>query len=115
LFDELAAQRIGRALRWSASHRQRPYWTTVVSVGELAASMESMAEARAFIGALRVASLSLEVSYEAAAIDRELMRAGQRMGENDNWIAGFARYYGEPIGSNDEGFDRVPGIRRIGY
>lgn len=63
----------------------------------------------------RVARLAPEIAYEAAAIDRELMRAGERLGENDNWIAGFARYYREPIVSSDQAFDRVPGIRRISY
>jgi hypothetical protein len=30
-------------------------------------------------------------------------------------IAGFARYYREPIISRDVAFDRVEGLRRIGY
>jgi predicted nucleic acid-binding protein len=77
--------------------------------------MANTREAREFIGHLRIARLSLEIAFEAAAIDRELMRRGERMGENDTWIAGFARYYGEPILSNDQGFDRVAGIRRMAY
>ena len=51
----------------------------------------------------------------AADIDRELMSRGQRLGENDNWIAGLAFYYGEPLVSRDAAFDRVPGIRRVTY
>jgi len=38
--------------------------------------------------------------------------AGVRPGENDNWIAGFCRYYGQPIISRDAAFDRVRGLRR---
>jgi predicted nucleic acid-binding protein len=41
--------------------------------------------------------------------------AGRRLGENDNWIAGFCRYYGEPVISADVAFDRVPRLRRILY
>ncbi|HEV8543189.1 MAG TPA: PIN domain-containing protein [Verrucomicrobiae bacterium] len=51
----------------------------------------------------------------AADIDRELVSKGQRLGENDNWIAAFALYYGEPVISRDLAFDRVAGIRRIAY
>jgi predicted nucleic acid-binding protein len=31
------------------------------------------------------------------------------------WIAGFARYYGVPLVSNDAAFDRVTGLRRLSY
>jgi predicted nucleic acid-binding protein len=51
----------------------------------------------------------------AADIDRELVSKSQRLGENDNWIAAFALYYGEPVIGRDLAFDRVAGIRRIAY
>ncbi len=31
------------------------------------------------------------------------------------WIAGFCRYYREPVISLDGAFDRVPGLRRLSY
>ena len=34
-----------------------------------------------------------------------MRRIGERLGENDNWIAGFCRYYREPIISSDSAFD----------
>jgi predicted nucleic acid-binding protein len=43
------------------------------------------------------------------------MDVGQRLGENDNWLAGFALYYGVPLVSNDTAFDRVAGLRRLAY
>ena len=84
-------------------------------MGELAAGLRDNNAARVFLSSYRVARLVPEIAYEAAAIDRELIRRGGRLGENDNWIAGFARYYGEPLVSNDEAFDRVARIRRIPY
>lgn len=51
----------------------------------------------------------------AAIVERELMVAGGRLGENDNWIAGFCRYYGQPLISRDRAFDRVQGLRRLAY
>ena len=57
--------------------------------------------------------LTPEIALVAAQIDRELI--DQRLGENDNWIAGFCRYYGQPIISRDTAFDRVRGLRRLSY
>ncbi len=51
----------------------------------------------------------------AADVDRDLIRTGDRLGENDNWIAGFAKYYREPVISRDIAFDRVRGLRRLSY
>jgi predicted nucleic acid-binding protein len=56
-----------------------------------------------------------ELAYTAASIDRELIATGRRLGENDNWIAAFCRYYSEPLISNDSDFDRVAGLRRLSY
>jgi predicted nucleic acid-binding protein len=43
------------------------------------------------------------------------MDRGLRLGENDNWLAGVALYYGVPIVSLDRDFDRVDGLRRLEY
>jgi predicted nucleic acid-binding protein len=115
LAEEASAQRIGPARRFLAVNRQRRIWTTVINLGELAAGLLSNSDARTFVTRYRIARLSPEIAYEAATIDRELIRRGERLGENDNWIAGFARYYGEPVISNDDAFDRVAGVRRISY
>jgi predicted nucleic acid-binding protein len=55
------------------------------------------------------------IAEAAADVDRELMGIGHWLGENDNWIAGFCRYYRQPIISRDAAFDRVPGLRRLAY
>ena len=59
--------------------------------------------------------LTPEIAYAAAAVDRELITTGGRLGENDNWIAGFCRYYAQPVVSRDLAFDRVRGLRRLTY
>jgi len=76
---------------------------------------DSDAEARYFLRLYRILRLTPEIAYVAAAIDRELIATGERLGENDNWIAGFCRYYGQPIVSRDAAFDRVRGLRRMAY
>lgn len=34
---------------------------------------------------------------------------------DDNWIAAFCRYYGQPLISRERAFDRVRGLRRLTY
>ncbi len=115
LADEIDLRAPAAATAWLNHHRNAHLWTTVISLGELAAGLQANNLARQFLASFRIARLHPEVAYEAANIDRELMGPGQRLGENDTWIAGFARYYGEPLVSNDTAFDRVRGLRRIAY
>ena len=82
---------------------------------EIAVIFRSNTEARAFLGHYRILRLTPETAYAAAAVDRELIAEGGRLGENDNWIAGFCRYYGQPLISRDAAFDRVQGLRRMPY
>jgi predicted nucleic acid-binding protein len=115
LAREVESRRRGPAIAWIARNRHRELWTTVVCLGELAAGFQTNEPARYFLQRYRVASLKPESAYRAADLDREMIRCGFRLGENDNWIAGFALYYGEPLLSSDADFDRVPGLRRISF
>jgi predicted nucleic acid-binding protein len=103
----------GPAQTFLAGRRGQPFLVTVISVGELGVIFDDPAEARRFLAGFRILRLSPEVAYSAAAVDRELL--GRRLGENDNWIAGFCRYYGQPLISRDVAFDRVRGLRRLAY
>jgi len=89
--------------------------TTVISLGEIAPSFPASAEVWSYFRLWRVYRLHPGIVDAAADVDRELMRIGERLGENDNWIAGFCRYYREPIISLDSAFDRVPRLRRLPY
>jgi predicted nucleic acid-binding protein len=112
---EQTASGTGPATRFLAAHRNQPLLVTVISAGELAVIFDTAMEARAYLGRYRVLRLTPEIAYTAAAVDRELIETGARLGENDNWIAGFCRYYGQSIVSRDQAFDRVPGLRRFAY
>lgn len=52
---------------------------------------------------------------EYAGICRELKAAGAPIPTNDIWIAALAREHKLPVISQDGHFDRVPGLRRIGW
>lgn len=115
LHDERAAGRRGPAAAFLVAHRTARLWISVISAGEVACGFRDLDDARRFLAPFRIARLHPEIAYAAAGIDRELIARGQRLGENDNWIAGFARYYGEPLLSNDKAFDRVANLRRLRY
>jgi predicted nucleic acid-binding protein len=107
---------LGPARRFLAAHRNQPLRTTVISAGEIAVIFRTNQEARVFLSRFfTFKKLFTEIAYTAASIDRELIATGERLGENDNWIAAFCRYYSEPLISNDTAFDRVRGLRRLPY
>src|SRR5438046_298609 len=112
---EQEENRADQATAFLARHRSEPFLVTVISVGELTPLFPSEAEARAYFNRYRIFRLHLEIAYTAAAVDRELIARGARLGENDNWIAAFCRYYGQPVVSRDAAFDRVRGLRRVTY
>ena len=105
----------GPAFTFLAARRRQPFLVTVISIGEIAVMYATPNDARLLLSHYRVLRLTPEIAYTAAAIDRELIQTGRRLGENDNWIASFCRYYGQPVVSRDRAFDRVPGLRRLAY
>jgi predicted nucleic acid-binding protein len=115
LYDEHQAGLQGRAATFLARHRQAPFLITVISLGEVAVIFADQLDARKFLGRYRTLRLTPDIAYLAAAVDRELIAVGGRLGENDNWIAAFCRYYGQPLISRDAAFDRVRGLRRVIY
>ena len=90
--------------------------TSIISLAEIAGSFPTAELAWEYFRASRWSVYRLHdgVAKAAADLDRELRSRG-RLGEKDNWIAGFCRYYREPIISLDRAFDRVPGLRRVTY
>ncbi len=115
LLREQRAAKAGAASRFFFKHRAQKIRTSLISAGELSPLFPSATEAWVFLSRWEIYRLHIGVVDAAADIDREMIKRGQRLGENDNWIAGFARYYREPIISLDKAFDYVPQIRRISY
>lgn len=59
--------------------------------------------------------IEMETLPAYAAIRSELKAGGTPIPANDIWIAALARQHGLPVVSNDADFDRVSGLRRIGW
>jgi predicted nucleic acid-binding protein len=115
LFNEQRRDQPGAATAFFARHRAKSIRLTIITAGEISVVFPSALLARQWLGRWTIYRLHMGIMDAAADLDRELIRRGKRLGENDNWIAGFARYYREPLISRDKAFDSVPGIRRLGY
>jgi predicted nucleic acid-binding protein len=107
LEEEIASRKFGPALAFANDHRRTEPRISIVSIGELAAGDGQEAEVRKFLSRYRVLSLKPEIGYLAGRLERALSAHGRRLGENDNWIAATALYYGEPVVTNDGDFSRV--------
>ena len=115
LIQERRRGQDGPATRFFHTQRVQQIRLTIISAGELWVLFRTSAIARYWLARWQIYPLHLGIVEAAGEIDRVLIASGQRLGENDNWIAGFARYYREPVISRDVAFDRAPGVRRLAY
>jgi hypothetical protein len=104
----------GAATALPAKHRSRQIRGTIISAGGIAVLFPTSIPAWEWMQARSVYRLTAGIVLAAADVDRELIRSGGRLGENDNRTAGFARHHREPLVSRDADFDRVRNLRRIG-
>jgi len=113
--NEGAQGRRGPARSFLARHRMENIRTSIISLAEVAGGFKNSAAAWDYFKWWKIYALHRGIAEAAADLDRELTVLGRRLGENDNWIAGFCRFYREPVISADVAFDRVPRLRRIRY
>jgi predicted nucleic acid-binding protein len=67
------------------------------------------------IAATRVLPVDDETSGHYAHIRGELKKAGLPIPSNDLWIAALSRQHRLPLMSQDQHFDAVQGLKRIGW
>jgi predicted nucleic acid-binding protein len=115
LYEEQTKGRPGIASAFLGRHRAATLRITIISLGEFATGFTEVRTARDYLRRFPVIRITPECAYECSRVDRELIHLGCRLGENDNWIAGIARYYGEPVVSNDRAFTRVRGLSVHAY
>jgi predicted nucleic acid-binding protein len=108
---ELAQRKVGRVRVYLGEHLGDGLACSTVTVGELA-SGENETAVRVLLRHLRKLPLSEAIAYRAGQLDKDLMSKGQRLGENDNWIAATALHYSATLVYADGDFDRVNGLKR---
>jgi predicted nucleic acid-binding protein len=109
------SQRRGPAREFFSQHRSELIRTSIISLSEVAVSFRKSDQAWEYFKRWKIYPVHRGIAEAAADVDREFGTHGHRLGENNNWIAGFCRYYQEPIISLDTDFDRVPRLRRLVY
>jgi predicted nucleic acid-binding protein len=115
LLGERRDRRRGPATEFLARHRNSPLEVSIITWGELAAGFNSPAELDHLLRRVRIVHLHMQVAWEAGRIESELAHRGQRLGENDNWIAATARVWGLRLVSQDEAFTRVLRLTVVRY
>ena len=108
---ELARRKVGRVRAYLGEHLGDELACCTVTVGELASGEDETA-VRVFLRHLRKLPLSEAIAYRAGQLDKDLISKGQRLGENDNWIAATALHYSATLVYADGDFDRVTGLKR---
>ena len=107
----LAERRVGVARTFWGGRRSEALSCSTVTVGELASGADELA-VRFLLRRLRKIPLSEAIAYRAGSLDRELGRAGKRLGENDNWVAATALHLSATLVFADGDFERVPGLKK---
>ena len=105
----------GPATAFINKHRSYRFSISIVTWGELAAGFEHVADLERFLRRVTVHFVPLQVAWEASRIERAMSAAGERLGENDNWIAATALAFGLRLVTRDEGFRRVPRLNLVTY
>src|SRR5687768_9281053 len=77
----------GPATAFMRANRAHSLSVSIVTWGELAAGVESISELERLLRRVAVHFLPMQVAWQAGRIDRALAARGERLGENDNWIA----------------------------
>ncbi len=108
----------GPAQAFLESHAALPLSITFTVAGELAAGMPLDGRSRweAFIKPFEVLSSTPAVCWEYGQAFRYLQANGLLIGTNDLWIAAAAVAFRRPVVTrNVKEFQRVPGVRVLGY
>lgn len=100
----------------------RPWYLPSIALGEFRYGVIrsiKRVELEQWLNAIEAACQILGPDAETAHHYAELRRASDstpsQIPYHDIWIAALARQYGVEVVSRDTHFDRIPGIRRIGW
>jgi predicted nucleic acid-binding protein len=109
---ELEENRVGIVRAFLGRNKAEDLACSTVTVGELATGNNEIA-VRVFLRRLKKIPVSESIAYRAAALDRIQISKGQRLGENDTWIAATAQHYSATLIHVDGDFERVSTLKRV--
>lgn len=109
---ELAENRVGAVRAFLGRNKAEELACSTITVGELAAGKNEIA-VRVFLRRLKKIPVSEAIAYRAAVLDRVQVAKGQRLGENDTWIAATALHYSATLIHGDGDFERISLLKRL--
>jgi predicted nucleic acid-binding protein len=115
---EASRSRPGRATAFLTRNATERLYISVITVGEFAEGFppERTRTWQACLAGYAVVPITASIAQRYAAVSRELRACGQRLGDNDLWIAATALDLGLPlVTDNDKHFARVPDLKLIAY
>jgi len=108
LADEEEQRRSGPAVAFLRAHSGRRTIVSLVAAGEYLEAVNDVALALRFLQRHTLIGLSIGIARKAAELQSRL---GQRLGENDAWLAATALTHGFTLVTADRGFARVPRLK----
>ena len=109
---ELADQRVGPVRTYFGRSLASDLACSTVSIGELACGSDEIS-VRVLLQRLRKIPVSEAIAYRAGLLDKAQARKGQRLGENDTWIAATAIHYSATLIHTDNDFLRIPALKQV--
>lgn len=104
----------GPASEFLAGHRNSPHAISLVTVGEFLAGCGDLAAARRFLSRFKWLEFSRAVAIQGGLLDRELLRRGEPLSENDTWIVATALANKRALVTQED-FSRVRGLKILSY
>jgi len=121
LLQERLARQKGQRRKIEPAHgfiaRNRPFrfHVSIITWGELAESFSDYEALNHFIRGVHILPLPRQVVWTGSRIQRALGSKGQRLGENDAWIAATGLVWGKRVITRDKRFHDVPHLNVVKY
>lgn len=112
LSREEEQRRAGSAVAFLRANPGRPTVVSLVAAGEYLEAVDDVNVALRFLRRHTLIGLSLAIARKGAELQSRL---GQRLGENDAWLAATALAHGFTLVSSDRDFARVPRLRLVDF
>jgi predicted nucleic acid-binding protein len=111
LESELAGCEVGAVRSYLGRNLGSDVACSTVSIGEFACGSNETAT-RILLRKLRKIPLTEAIAYRAATLDKLQLSKGQRLGENDTWIAATAMHYSATLVHVDKNYLRIAGLKQ---
>jgi tRNA(fMet)-specific endonuclease VapC len=118
LYRDARLRRSGAAAALLGHHSEQPVHISIVTFGEFAEgfSVERRDVCTDLLRHFSVLDINESVAWQYAETSRQLRLRGERIGDNDLWIAATALAHHQPLATrNLDHFRRVPHLRLLPY